>query len=609
MILTPLALAASLALLGTQSAEPTVSGLNADESFTVLAPGPGPTDDFAHGRVVDAFTGAPLSGATIELWSEEIDDHYGGYHRFGVATSGRDGRFMVRRRDGARTADKLRASAPGYLVFTESAGALHDVITLFPAEAEAPRIRFVDLQDRPIQGARVTTTYTCAHDIAAFEYTSDVNGVVVLEGYGLQDSIPELRVLAPGFAGIKYLDGEPILMAAARGDVYVQRLRRLPGLECRLLDESGEALANCVVMVHDGDGHHVSRTDDDGTLSIPARYDDGEFSVQRLAPDPGPGGYGLGPVIRLDASDWDGGVPTGRVRIVWKDAPPGVTTAGLEVLHLEGWTDTVDSDGWVELPAGPAILVHEPDSGTRQRATPPIVVIAGQSVLVEMKWIEPVVAAVFPAGLGTRIVVERGERSIEFSSPEGEALEIPLFEPGSFTLWLPELDHVEHHTTPLDAGEIDALTTLARTAFADRASSAPDAQPARLSFPLDPSTRIDARSPAAAEVDVEREDRGAIISGPSGPLLLHLTRDGHADRWLRTLLGVSLNAAHTKLVPLAALRIEARGPIKLEGYDELEDLQELHPGPFDCVVRTADGTRIGLRLELAPGEQRVLRLE
>jgi len=619
-----LALLAALCLTQAPPSDLRIGGLQDGESFSLIAPGPAATADYAHGRVIDAFTGTPLPGATIELWSEEIDDHYGGYHRFGIATSGRDGRFMVRRRAGARTAEKLRASAPGYLVFTEAAGAAHGVITLFPAEANAPRLRFVDLQDRPIQGARVTSTYTCAHDIPAFEYVSDVDGVVVLEGYGLQDSIPELRVLAPGFAGIKYLvedkvdfgwsrlfpDGKPPLDLIPR-----VRLRRLPGADLRLFDESGAPLANTVVMVQDGDGHHVLRTDAKGDAAIPARYDSGKLTIRRLTPDPGPGAYGLALAkgrtsFRLNGTDWPEETPVGRVRFVWSGESEPIE--GLQVTHTEGWVDWTDEEGWIELPAGAAYVVPDEADLESPRNTPPIVVIADQSALVSLVRTPLRELGALPAGLVTQVIVEQGAHSTEYFIEETEPFTISVAAAATCRIHFPEFDvsmDCFADSLPFDPESIAATLQMSRNM--KTGGSRPALPEIEWKLTLAEGTNLGVSGPGSQDIEVQQDAREVTIQGRLGAeFLLQCTGEGRVTRWLRTLfMRAEAAPAIPELSQYAALRFEGPGELEVEGYDDLADLTELHPGPFDCVVRTADGTRLGLRLELEPGEHRTLRLE
>jgi len=621
-----LALLAALCLTQAPPSDLRIGGLQDGESFSLIAPGPAATADYAHGRVIDAFTGTPLPGATIELWSEEIDDHYGGYHRFGVATSGRDGRFMVRRRDGAQTADKLRASAPGYLVFTESAGAVYDVITLFPAEANAPRLRFVDLQDRPIQGARVTSTYTCAHDIAAFEYTSDVNGVVVLEGYGLQDAIPELRVLAPGFAGIKYLGKDKVdfgwsgLFPDGKlplGLIPRIKLRRLPGAQLRLFDESGDPLANTVVMVQDGDGHHVVRTDEQGDTSIPARYDVGELTIRRLTPDPGPGAYGHAlsqgrTSFRLNGTDWPEETPVGRVRFIWSGEGESEPIEGLQVTHVEGWVNWTDEDGWIELPAGAAYVVPDEADLESPRNTPPIVVIADQSALVSLVRTPLRELCALPAGLVTQVIVEQGAHSTEYFLEETEPFTISAAGSTTCRIHFPEFDESIDcfaDKSPLAPELIAATLRMSRDMKTGYRRSAHPEIEWKLSLPE--GTEVGVSGQVSQDLDVQQDARELTIQGRVGAeLLLQCTGEGRVTRWLRTLfMRAEAAPAIPELSQYAALRFEGPGELEVEGYDDLAELTELHPGPFDCVVRTADGRRIGLQLQLQPGEHRTLRLE
>ncbi|MCA8981049.1 MAG: carboxypeptidase regulatory-like domain-containing protein, partial [Planctomycetes bacterium] len=612
MIQLACALFAALSCASASSDAVRVDGLQEGESYTLLAPGPGPSDEYAHGRVVDAFTGAPLPGATIELWSEEIDEHYGGFHRFGSATSGRDGRFRVRCREGAQRAEKLRASAPGYLVYTEAAGQAREVITLFPAEPTAPRIRFTDLQGRPIEGARVTSTYTCAHDVPAFEYVSDVDGVVVLEGYGLQDAMPELRVLAPGFAGVKYLDADEVYsgLSLSEWDVDLPaemfcsvRLPRLPGAELRVLDESGAPLTDAELMVLDGDGHHVVRTDGEGNASIPARYDSGELSISRLAPDPGPGAYGFvsateRTTFRLGGDDWPDELAVGRVRFVWSDDASPVD--GLQVTHVDGWVDRTDADGWVELPAGAAYVVADDSSLDAPAAMPPVFVIADETALVELPRRQRYAIGTLEAGLVSRVVVEQGSRSTEYALDEDESLELVVGSPEPCTLWYPDLQIRSDHDP-----ETASLSAESPRNLHPLRIGVPTRERPRAAWTFAPpaGVALGLEGPDAHTCTLQADDNLMTVEGPaSTPLLLHFTADGCVDLWARALLGDGRNAPAVPELPrLASLRIESEGAILVEGYDELDDLTALHPGPFDCVVRRADGVRIGLRLELEPG--------
>lgn len=601
-----LALAVALGFANTPTLDVRVEGLRADESFTVLAPGPGPTEDFAHGRVIDAFTGAPLPGATIELWSEEIDEHYGGFHRFGVATSGRDGRFMVRRRDGARTAEKLRASAPGYLVYTETAAQAHGVIMLFPAEEHAPRLRLVDLQGRPIQGARVTSTFTCAHDIPAFEYVSDIDGVVVLEGYGLQDSIPELRVLAPGFRAIKYLSGEPILIAASRGEAYTERLRRTPGFEGEVIDTTGSPLANSLFMVNDGDGYHVTRTDDAGVLRIPARYDAYDLELSPLEPTSDATGYAEwkgGPYSRLrfNAHSWPAEVETGFVKPT-QDGSPMDRWTSLTAVHMDGWEPRA-GDGFFELPVGEfAYFVDGPDGSwdvLGPRVWTIATVRAGETTEIDFPAPRSAETIELPEDLWSEVVLEIGERSVALGS------DMPRTEPGvRYTLYFSGCDLCVERDQPMRPEDVDELRALLEAACAADEPIAP----ATIQVSIRSGVECFVTSPCLD--GFPGPDEHGSMTAPAGtPILLTWTAPGHAAVYGRTRLEHGMSLSTPMLPKLAALRVESSQAVVIEGFEDSEDLDGLHPGPFECVARLASGERIGLRLDLEPGAARVLRIE
>lgn len=625
-----------------------VEGLRAGEAAVELAPAANVGErreaivrrDASHGRVIDAFTARPVARATVELWSEEIDEHYGGYHRYGVATTGADGRYSVNRRDGDRTAEKLRVVAPGYLTFTEAAGEADGVVHLFPAEARAPRLRVVDLQGRPIDGARVTTTYTCAHDVPAFVHETGADGVVELTGYGLQDAIPELRVLAPGYAGIKYLAGEPILAAASRGETYTQRLRRTPGASGTLIDTDGTPIADTALHVLDGDGFHVVRTNAEGRFAIPARYDDGELLI-RLLPDDGRGAAygdaGGNGVFRRGGDDLPEGVPTGRVRLVLEGAPDGASTEGLEVRTSEGWSDTADEDGWIELPVpsderGAAVFaqvanpsgtllgltadgpVHFLNNGPARESTlggnnsvtihlPLLVkVAAGEETEAVLPWSLGERAALLPAGVADSVVVEQGSRSVVHRANDDGTLDAWLWSDEPFTLWFPETDVVRSARAPLTGKALDALVAELTEA---RERDAADAPAGRTHLRVAEDAEVAVQTLVYGEVAVTRDGDGTLIEGPRGPALVRYEREGHATVWSRALLGVG-GASAPRAPAHASLRVE--GAAWIDGVAEADDLAALHPGPFHCVAQFLDGRRVGLQLDLQPGEDRVIRL-
>ncbi|MFT5155287.1 MAG: hypothetical protein ACI841_005298, partial [Planctomycetota bacterium] len=371
MILPPLCLSLLIA-----AAPQTVDGLREGESATNLVPR-AVAHDLHYGRVIDAMTGQPLEGATIEAWTEEIDEVYGGFHRIASARTGQDGRYQLRRAEGGRRSEKVRVSAPGYATLSAVGG--DQFLRLFPVDERIPRMRFLDVDGRPIEGVRVTSTYSCAHDVPAFEYRSDVRGELVLSAYALQDNLPELRVLAPGYRAIKYISGRKAIAAAYDGQPMIVHLGRIPGASVRLLDEEGQPLALQPIHTMDGDGYHVDCTDEQGRLPIPTRYESGELTFKILGQRtqthvgslrlPGTGDWSL----RQNPEGWPSDTPTTSIVLQWI----GVELLEREatqpfLLHEDGWAYQVRRDELngepIEFPAGRiSLLTGEAFSGFEEQ--------------------------------------------------------------------------------------------------------------------------------------------------------------------------------------------------------------------------------------------------
>ncbi len=336
-----------------------VSGLNEGESANLISAGP-QLDSKTHlqGRIIDATTALPIQGATVETWAEEINPVFGGFFLFGTGTSGLDGRFSTTSSRGGERSEKLRITAPGYLTFS---GTLDDVrggISLFPAPEKPIRLRFVDMQGMPIQGARITSTYSCAHDVPAFEVLTDHAGVAELPTFGLQDNMPELRVRAPGFHGIKYLlVDEALVWGDMEGCPFVVLARCEPA-SFVLLDDSGEPWVGASLHIQDGDGFRVVKTGREGFFQLDSRFDgkyislrllDGEASRSLTSVLPQ---LGETVVIRPDAMDWGESVPTGTMQLDFQGEAESF------VYHEDGWIlEGCPSAGTFLFPAGKGRIV------------------------------------------------------------------------------------------------------------------------------------------------------------------------------------------------------------------------------------------------------------
>ena len=110
----------------------------------------------ALGRVLDAFDGRPIAGATVELWTE--DDEQAAVRTHLVATE-HDGSFLVRATEDTLVGEKWVVHAPDH---TSAAGALDEELEVFllpRREGRRMRMRFVDVAGGPIEGAKVATRY------------------------------------------------------------------------------------------------------------------------------------------------------------------------------------------------------------------------------------------------------------------------------------------------------------------------------------------------------------------------------------------------------------------------------------------------------------------
>ncbi|MEZ6018860.1 MAG: hypothetical protein R3F17_01820 [Planctomycetota bacterium] len=338
------------------------SGLQENESLQVLAPTAAIEEGlYWTGRVHDAITGLPIAGAQVETWSEEIDFHYAGHHRFAASTTGRDGRFVVLAQEGERRADKLRIAAPGYVTWTEAAPS--GPIALFPAPATPLRLAFEDMQGRPIEGVRVTSTYTCAHDITAIDVRSDASGIATLESWHWQESLPELRFQAAGFRAVKYAEIDPLLDQGRPLPVVLQR--QAP-CAFRLLDDDGIPRPGIPLLVQEGDGHHVLRTDEQGEFVVTSPYGGDEFNIEEMTPAgtvwidlvaPIPGRV---TPVRRNGEDFNEVESKSPIAI----EGTGVPWSG-RLHHEAGWHWEGE---WKPFPTGKAILV----TGTIGQFSPPL---------------------------------------------------------------------------------------------------------------------------------------------------------------------------------------------------------------------------------------------
>lgn len=588
-------------------AQPQVEGLKPGETAREIAPAlVAPDPAFWHGRIVDALTGRPVGGAAIETWTEETDRQFGGFHRVGEATSGIDGRFAIRV---SPHAQKVRIEAPGYATLSAVPGDLMQVIELFPAPADPVRLRFVDADDRPIAGVRITTTYSCAHDVPAFDVRSDATGEVRLPAYGRQEDIQDLRVRAAGYRAIKYLNPRGAL---ASPQPWVVRLARAPGASATVLDATGAPLCDTPVVVRDGEGEHMIRTDTEGRFVVPSLYLHDDLLVEHLKEPDQPAfllGKAADATIRLGALEWPADQPVGTVKVVPRPAAgDDELLPHVRALHDGGWTEGFELGKPFRFPAGRVRLALGGAFTGYGEAAATVEVVAGQQTEVELAITrEPSVTVRLPEGTH-EAWIEAGSDSvhgIETNTP----ISVPAGRPLVFFARTASAHHLVRRASADDKTIVDLsgdATRVHRIEHTERGQMtivvAGEGAAAQ--------GKLDVLSPHGDFRIEDLESPGRYhIEGPTGVRFFVRWRgDGLATTGFGAVLTAG-DAPERTLTPvrLSSLAIESTLPYTLIGMDDL-DLEALHPGPLRVVLAFAGGKRLGLSLDLAPGEARRLRV-
>lgn len=618
---------------------PDVDGLRDGESARWLPAAPEvltnddvPLRRYEVGRVIDAFTGYPIEGAQVEAWTEEITAQSGGLRRVGEALTDATGQVRVRVRDGGLSAEKVRVRAGGYLTFSGTPGDLERA-RLVPQSEEPPRLEVLDVLGRPIEGARVTTTYSCAHDLPAFEAETDAFGRVTLHEYGYQDHESELRIRAPGYAGHKYYS--EVLVPADGGTDRVMLLRA-PRQRGVFLDAAGLPLAFTTLWAQDGDGYHIGVTKEDGRVEFEERYDGEEFYVRSLQNGEdrhlysGPLPWDLEPVIapRLDADRIDA-LPRGTLRIV----SPEEGYVPYYLFHESGFTEDGPGqnaepiecpEGWVTVEYGTPFREWLPG---RHR----VQVVAGQETVLELDprpalW----VAVKLPTDEKTTLTFQSGENAIQhlvgttedadlvsltsFAVPHDQDLVVVAVGPDTRRTVVP----ASSNRTALGSEDAPALVIDLTGDDKLVESLLPDPAPDRseeIDFLV--STYDEEGNPMVGKLHATGHTGPAVLPmsrgqfrvtcGKGERLLLRFTAPGYAETGAHWIARNNKNVV-LETTSLSTIVIESDTPYVVEEPYH-ETLENLHPGPIRPVIQFTDGRRLALDLYLEPGEIRTLRVD
>ncbi len=630
--------------------QPQAVGLEAGESFQQLAKtttvSKGPA--LMHGRVLDAFTGRPLAGAKIETWSEEINEVFGGYHRLGEARSRRDGRFTIRQQVGSALAEKARISAPGYLTWSGVRGDLHSVVRVFPQMQHSPRLRVLDLEGHPIAGARITSTYTCVHDVPAFDLRTGADGIAELTEYGLQDDVQELRIRAPGYLAIRNLDGEPMFATHDKGGLYDIFLARQRPFRIRMVKDDGGVLSDLpIYVVNDGEGYHVERTNRGGVLSIESRYGSGELGMRVLGgPMPvyianfSPPGDRV-PTLRIMAHEWPKNTKTGTLRVnllplTGKQLPEKEGEAAAEeeeeeelnlpqmqLFHEEGWWDYVyhgedGDDGGTPFPAGKGFLVLGGAFSGYEEEIHDFELEPGKTVMLKPKLaLEPSIQVQAPKQGDWTLTIQAGKDSkpeIWFNEDTNRTIPFPV--PGHRELILCLRGEGRRVRKTIKAARPGMKIDFEK----ELAALAPEAPKAAITGREIRFVSAKTGNPLAGKFSirfgrdcqqtpvVDKIHDRFQLRGPIGNAwLARFQADGHNLIFLRGRLEKDQPALIRKVEALASLEIQAPFEFKILG-DGAFDLDALPPGRLGLVLLLDNGRRYGLNLTLTPGAKRKIQI-
>lgn len=220
-----------------------------------------------HGRILDALSGAPVVGATCELWTEDYEETARLTDR---ATTDAEGRYLLRPR--TRHEVKVRLLAPGYRGTVSSPDG--GVEFLYPND-EPLRVRVRDLDGQPIAGARIRSHQTCRHAPPAVEGVSGPDGLVVLDGAPIWTST-DYEIRASGHGALV-----PVYFDDHGSELEVFLPRRAP-VHLRLLDGSGQPLANHRFH-QQGPGPTTFVTDASGRATLDSLYESREIGLRDSA--------------------------------------------------------------------------------------------------------------------------------------------------------------------------------------------------------------------------------------------------------------------------------------------------------------------------------------
>lgn len=586
----------------------TVEGLRANERALLIAaprfaePG---AAEVVHGRALDAATGAPIQGARLEAWSENLPRPA---MLIDAAVTARDGSYVLMREDGGVRAEKLCVRAPGYRWTTR---ALHSNETIWLTPTPAPvEASVVDVDGRPIANALFSTRHTCAHEPPANRVHGDALGRLDLRSFPPFADSPEGELQARGFEALRNLSYDDF---AAGVPVHLGRKRPLA---VRVLDESGQWLPNKRVVLGAEPEWLAAFTDGDGLATFESNFADSP-ALLRVVRDREAEHLG-------EVRSWR--VPQLTLRIegqrYGRNAAPDADAAGVEIvtrdqhapwtlLHADGWQ--VDDVGEHPLPPGNCSLFIGADfSGWREQHRE-LSLADGELLQLELEpQREPrIVLTQIPAWV-TSVLLESEGHSRRWRKDFDQ-----LTRPANRSCTLIAAGRGRCVRTVLEASESDVSVDIASL---DRRHSAAPPSGRNRTVRIDTSDAV--RSSLRAKVhrrghreDVELSVAGEFQIDADDALELWLTAKNRLPRCVVLPPGGDA-VVDAQLITSASLSVGGAVARVFGPHGEVEraedtlefELAELAPGPLTAQVQLSDGRWLALELALQPGERRRLAI-
>lgn len=617
----------ALALLAVFPLQAQADGLREGESLVALAPTSAAQRaleevvPFRSGRVVDAFSGMPIAGATVEAWSEEITESTHGLRRIGEATTRASGQFEIRVREGDVLAEKARVRATGYATLSTVAGDLTETLNLFPIDAAPTRLRLVDPDGRPIVDSRITSTRTCAHDVPAFTLVPDAQGIFTFPELAYQDELPELRLLAPGYLGVKYFNTERLFRRPPSDGPLEIILPPAAHPQIRLIDATRRAIANRALLVLDSGDHQVVRTNGEGRVRMLGRYECSSVDYAYLEDQSRQFAWAAAWmsafdrefVLMHDDGDWDEDAELGTVQVDLPDGIPEEAWVGFDLVHADGWqgrvSDRSDPEWQSDFPVGTVSMGW---GGPFEQLLPghmEVELTAGSTTALKPA-LEFAVELSFERPDGVSRIwceVDGLSKALEYNDDD---------------VWLPRARPWRIGFTYQGQDWTHAMEPIDGSTELDLAGLLPDRKElpmAAVEVVFPPDTDLDAADCWPWVVadwdeeipDPERTEQGWILRGPTGHSLLFTAEaEGCLDRWGRIQLPMN-PSQRTELaidfVPSAELDLQI--PEEWSVVSGPDASEPLPPATTEFVIEDGDGNRYGLVLQLQPGEARTVTIE